>query len=114
MNKGLNKVMLIGWLDKKPEMRMSPSGRAVTVFTLNIPYTWSSPEGKSHQETELFQIISWDGLAELSGKQFAPGDWIYIEGRLQTRHWHDAENKIVSRTEIVAQNLMRLDLALPD
>jgi single-strand DNA-binding protein len=32
MSRGLNKVMIIGHLGKDPEMRLTPSGRAVTTL----------------------------------------------------------------------------------
>lgn len=106
--------MLIGWLDRKPEIRVAPSGRSVAVFTLNIPHSWFSAEGEHHQETEGFHIISWGSLAEMCSQRFTKGDWVYVEGRLQTRHWHDAEDKALSHTEVVAQDLILLDLCSPD
>ena len=37
MRKGLNKVILIGWLDGSPEMRYTPSGRPVASFSIAVP-----------------------------------------------------------------------------
>lgn len=34
-SKGLNKVMVIGWLDEEPEVRQTPSGRSVASFSVS-------------------------------------------------------------------------------
>ena len=39
-----------------------------------------------------------------------PPTWlVYIEGRLQTRHWEDPEGNKHSATEIVASEMIMLD-----
>jgi single-strand DNA-binding protein len=108
MRKGLNKVMLIGWLDTDPEMRHTPSGRPVTSFSIATPRSWTSAEGEQHEETEWFNIVAWGALAEVCQQQFVKGDQIYIEGRLQTRGWEDSNGRKHFRTEVVAHEVLVL------
>jgi single-strand DNA-binding protein len=108
MRKGLNKVMLIGWLDSDPEMRHTPSGRPVTSFSIATPRSWTSAEGEQHEETEWFNIVAWGVLAEVCQQQFVKGDQIYIEGRLQTRGWEDSNGRKHFRTEVVAHEVIVL------
>ena len=108
MNRGLNKVMLIGRLDRDPEIRYTPNGRAVTSFSLAIPRSWVSSEGERHEETEWFNIIAWGTLAEICKKRLSQGHQVYIEGRLQTRGWEDEQGKKHFRTEVVAHEMVLL------
>jgi single-strand DNA-binding protein len=106
--KGLNKVMLIGWVDGVPEMRITPNGRPVTTFTIVVPRLWTSGDGERHEENEWFNIVAWNSLAELTGSQLGEDQQVYVEGRLQTRRWQDNNGRQHFRTEVVAQEVIFL------
>ena len=65
MNKGLNKVMIIGWVDGDPEIRNTPNGKPVASFSIATPRSWVSSEGERREETDWFNIVAWGNLAEL-------------------------------------------------
>jgi single-strand DNA-binding protein len=108
MSRGLNKVMLIGRLGRDPEMRYTPSGRPVTTFSLATSRTWNTSEGERRTETEWFNIVAWGSLAEICKQFLNKGQQVYVEGRLQTRHWEDGEGVKHSVTEIVANEMIML------
>lgn len=108
MSRGLNKVMIIGNLGRDPEMRYTPSGRPVTTFSVATSRSWNTSDGEKRIETEWFNVVAWSSLAEICKQHLVKGQQVYIEGRLQTRHWDDAEgNKHVS-VEIVANEMIIL------
>ena len=104
----LNKVMLIGWVDGDPELRHTPNGRPVATFTIVVPRAWVSGEGDRHEESEWFNIVAWNGLAELARDHLGDNQQVYVEGRLQTRRWQDSNGRRHFRTEVVAQELLAL------
>ena len=108
MARGLNKVLLIGYLGSDPDMRYTPSGRPVTSFSLTTPRSWTSSDGERREETEWFNIVSWGSLAEICKQYLSKGRQIYIEGRLQTRSWEDETGKKHFRTEVVASEMIML------
>jgi single-strand DNA-binding protein len=108
---GLNKVMLIGNLGKDPEMRYTANGKAVTQFSLAVNRTSSSPEGERRDETEWFDIVAWDRLAELCSQFLQKGRKAYVEGRLHTRSWEGQDGQKRYRTEVVANTVLFLDSA---
>jgi single-strand DNA-binding protein len=108
MSRGLNKVMLIGRLGRDPEMRYTPSGRPVTTFSMATSRTWNTSEGERRTETEWFNIVAWGSLAEICKQFLIKGQQVYVEGRLQTRHWEDTEGNKHSVTEIVANEMIML------
>ena len=65
MNRGLNKVMIIGRLGRDPEMRYTPSGRPVTTFSVGTNRSWNTANGERRTETEWFNVVAWSSLAEI-------------------------------------------------
>jgi single-strand DNA-binding protein len=103
----LNKVILIGRLGKDPEMRFTPSGRAVTNFTMATSDYWMDQNNERQERTEWHRIVVWAKLAETCAKILSKGKLVYIEGRLQTRAWDDRDGNKRYTTEIVA-NAMQI------
>ncbi|MBN1284799.1 MAG: single-stranded DNA-binding protein [Anaerolineae bacterium] len=108
MSRGLNKVMIIGYLGRDPEMRYTPSGRPVTSFSVATSRTWTSSEGERREETEWFNVVAWGNLAEICKQHLTKDQQVYVEGRLQTRGWEDETGKKHYRTELVANEMIVL------
>lgn len=108
MARGLNKVMIIGYVGREPEMRYTPSGKPVTSFSVATSRSWTASDGKRREETDWFNVVSWGNLAEICKQYLAKDQRVYIEGRLQTRGWEDTEGKRHYRTEIVASEMIIL------
>lgn len=106
---GLNKVMLIGNLGKDPEMRYTANGKAVTTFSLAVSRNFKGPDGDRREDTEWFNIVTWEKLAETVSQFLTKGRRAYVEGRLQTRSWDDQDGQKHYRTEVVATDVLFLD-----
>jgi single-strand DNA-binding protein len=100
--------MIIGHLGRDPEMRYTPSHRAVTNFNVAVGRSWKSADGEKHSETEWFNVVAWGGLAEICHQYLSKGQQVYIEGRLQTRKWEDDEGQQRTTVEIVAKEMIML------
>jgi single-strand DNA-binding protein len=101
MARGLNKVMLIGNLGKDAETRHTPSGVAVTNFSIATARRVKKGD-EWVDETDWHDIVLWK--AENLAPYLVKGAQVYVEGRLQTRSWDDAEGNKKYRTEVVADN----------
>ena len=108
MGRGLNKVMIIGHLGRDPELRYTPSGRAVSTFTVATSRSWNTSNGERRTETEWFNVVAWGSLAEICNQLLRKGSQVYIEGRLHTRRWEDESGTWHQRTEIVANEMVVL------
>ena len=109
MNRGLNKVLIIGQLGRDPEMRYTPSGRPVTTFNVGANRSWNTSDGEIRSEIEWFNVVAWNNLAEICKQYLSNGSLVYIEGRLHTRHWEDQKGNRHCATEIVANEMIMLD-----
>jgi single-strand DNA-binding protein len=108
MTQGLNKVMIIGYVGREPEMRYTPNGKPVTSFSVATTRRWTVSDGAQREETDWFNVVSWGSLAEMCKQSLAKGQRVYIEGRLQTRCWDDSRGNRCYRTEIVANDMIAL------
>lgn len=107
MNLGLNKVLVIGWLDGDPEVRRSPNGRSVASLTVSTSRSWENEIGEVQTQTEWFNVVAWGRLADVC-QSLRGGDRVYLEGRLQTRSWQDSEGRKHFRTEVFVHELIPL------
>jgi single-strand DNA-binding protein len=105
----LNKVMIIGNLGRDPEMRYTPSGQAVTQFTVAVNRNYRGQDGAWQEETEWFRVVAWAQLAERVAENLRKGMKVYVEGRLQTRQWEDQQGQKRYTTELVANQVTNLD-----
>ncbi|HEY7828448.1 MAG TPA: single-stranded DNA-binding protein [Candidatus Limnocylindrales bacterium] len=105
----LNKAMIIGNLGRDPEMRYTPSGQAVTQFTVAVNRNYKGQNGEWQEETEWFRVVVWGQQAERAAEYLRKGNKVYIEGRLQTRQWEDKEGQKRYTTELVANQVTNLE-----
>ena len=108
-DKGLNKVQLIGRLGRDPEMRYTPSGKAVAHFSLAVNQARRDEAGQRVEVAEWFTVVAWEGLGETCNEYLRKGSRCYIEGRLQSRRFTDAEGNARATVEVVASDLVMLD-----
>ena len=105
----VNKVILVGNVGQDPELKYTPSGAAVTNFTLATNEVWKDNEGNSQERTEWHRIVLWRKQAESAGEWLKKGRKVYIEGKLQTRSWEDKDGVKRYTTEIVGDTFTMLD-----
>ncbi len=105
----LNKVIVIGNVGSEPEMRFTPNGRPVTSFSVATNWVYTTPEGERKQETEWFNIVAWNRLAEQCNQFLGKGRLVYAEGRLHTRNWEGQDGQQRSRIEVIANRVIFLD-----
>ena len=99
--------MLIGNLGRDAETRHTPSGVAVTNFSIATARRIKDQSGEWRDETDWHDIVLWRG--ENVAPYLLKGTQVYVEGRLQTRSWDDKEGNRKFTTEVVGDNLIMLD-----
>jgi single-strand DNA-binding protein len=100
--------MLIGNLGRDAETRHTPSGVAVTNFSIATARRVKDQSGEWRDDTDWHDIVLWRG--ENVAPYLLKGTQVYIEGRLQTRSWDDQSGQKKYRTEVVVDGNMGLML----
>ena len=112
MSACVNKVILLGYLGKDPDLRTTADGRSVARFTLAASENWKEEGGDRQQRTDWFNVVAWNRLAEICKEYLHKGSRIYLEGRLQSRCIEIEEGKSTV-LEVVARVIKMLDRSKP-
>src|SRR5947209_17492124 len=109
----LNKALLIGRLTKDPEMRYTPSGTAVTNFSIATNRWSTGPDGERKEFTDYHNIVAYPigkrNLAETVAQYTRKGALVFVEGRIQTRSWEGQDGQKRRVTEIIANDVQLLE-----
>ena len=106
-SRSVNKVLLIGNLGRDAETKFTPSGAAVTRFSVATKRSWKDQASNEwKEETNWTNVTLWrqENLANYLTK----GKQVYVEGRLQTRSYDDKDGKKVYATDVVADEVILL------
>src|SRR5437763_6125206 len=77
-----NRVELAGRLVADPDLRYTPSGKAVSRLRVATNDT---------REAQFHDIVVWEQLAETAAETLTKGSKVIVEGRIQTRSWEAAD-----------------------
>lgn len=103
----INKVILLGRLGKDPVVRRLDNGRVVANVTLatNDYYT---KDGQRLESTEWHNLEMWDKQAETAEKYLKKGSLLYVEGKIRTDRYTDAEGQERQTRKIRVNNFQMM------
>jgi len=106
------KLVIVGRLGRDPEMRYTPTGQAVTSFSVATDRQYSDQSGKPVKETVWFKVTAWGKLAETCNTYLQKGKLVLIEGRLTVdtktggpRVWTGQDGQARASYEVTAQTV---------
>ena len=100
---GLNSVNIMGNLTRDPELKYTPSGKAVCSLSIANNRVFTS-NGQKNTEVSYFDVEVWGAVAENCSKYLSKGRGIIVEGRLKQDRW-EKDGKTQSRVRITANNI---------
>ncbi len=103
----MNRVMLIGRLTAKPELRYTGSNVPYSRFTVAVNRTFSSNNGE--RETDFINCVIWRKQAENVCNYLDKGSLVSVEGRIQTGSYDDKDGNRRYTTDVVADNVQFLE-----
>jgi single-strand DNA-binding protein len=109
MSRGVNKVILVGNLGQKPEMRYTATQTAVANLSIATTESWKDKEsGENRDKTEWHRVVFFGNLAEIAEKYLDKGSSVYVEGKIQTRKLQDKDGNDRYTTEVLGNQLTML------
>ena len=99
----LNSVNIMGNLTRDPELKYTPSGKAVCSLSIANNRIYTS-NGQKVTEVSYFDVEVWGVVAENCSKYLAKGRGIIVEGRLKQDRW-EKDGKTQSRVRITANSV---------
>ena len=105
-----NKIFLLGHLTADPEVRATPAGvHVATVKLATNTYAGKDDEGVKKEYTDFHNLVLFGRQAEVAGEYLRKGRMVYVDGRVQTRTWDDAEGKRHWMTEVIVETFQMVD-----
>ena len=77
-----HKLIIVGNLGRDPECRYSPTGQAVTNFSVASSRSYTNSNGEKVDETTWFRVSVWGKQAESCNEYLRKGSKVLVEGRL--------------------------------
>ena len=107
MPQGVNRVILVGFLGRDPDIRAMPSGATVANFDVATSERFRPKDGPQKTVTEWHKVAAFGRVADVVRLyRLQKGVQVYVEGSLRTRKWQDKTGQNRWTTEIVAREVL--------
>ena len=87
----LNKILIIGNLTADPELRYTPSGKAVLSASVANNESYTDAQGQDQKITTFVNLEVWGKPAENFSKLVKKGQELFVEGKLRMDEWTDKQ-----------------------
>lgn len=103
----MNKVLLVGRLTIKPELRYTNANVPYTRYSVAVDRGTNSQTGE--RMTDFINIVTWRKQAEVICQYLNKGSLVAIEGRIQTGNFTDKDGNKRYTTDVVTDNVRFLE-----
>jgi len=100
----LAKITVTGRITKAPEKRFTQSNIALTSFVIAVSDAFS-------QDETLIRVMAWGNLADRAAEIVKEGDYVLVDGRLQTANVKSTNGRDRKIFEINASSVEKIILA---
>jgi single-strand DNA-binding protein len=107
----INRILLVGHLGQKPELKTSQSGKEFTILSVATHRGVLQENGEWGEKTDWHEVICWEKQAAHCVKYLDRGSPVCVEGVLQNDIWKDEDGKTRKSTKIRAQGVKFLGMA---
>lgn len=105
----LNKVYIAGRLTRKPELRKTPNGIAVTDLLIALNREFVTMGGDKQQEVCFVDVVVWGKQAESCIQCLDCSSPVFVEGRLQLDTWHGKDGEKRCKLRVAAERVQFID-----
>jgi single-strand DNA-binding protein len=103
-----NKITIVGYLGRDPELRYTPQGTAVCKLSVATTERRKNATGQPEEHTTWFRVTVWGRQAELANEYLSRGRQVYIEGRLRLEEYTNREGNPRISPEVNATDIQFL------
>lgn len=103
----INNVTLTGRLTRDPELRYTPSNKAVATATIAVDRSRKDENGE--RQADFINLVFWNKQAETLANYVKKGHMIGVVGSIQTRNYENQQGQRVYVTEVVVNSFTFLE-----
>ena len=86
-----NKIIIVGYLGRDPELRYTPQGTPVSDFSVATTERRKDKSGETQEATTWFRVSLFGRQAEVASQYLTKGRQVYVEGQLSQREYTDKD-----------------------
>ena len=105
----MNKVIIAGRLTRKPELRKTPNGVAVTDLLVALNRDFTTAGGGRQQEVCFVDVVVWGKSAENCTECLDCSSAVLVEGRLQLDTWFSKSGDKRCKLRVAAERVQFVD-----
>jgi single-strand DNA-binding protein len=105
MSNSFNRIAIIGYLGRDPEIRYTPEGTTVCNFSVATTEKRKDKGGELQDNTTWFQVALFGRQAENAHHYLTKGSHVWLEGSLSLNQWTDREGAPRVNLEVMASNI---------
>jgi single-strand DNA-binding protein len=95
-----NKIIIVGYLGRDPEIRYSSQGTAICDFSVATTERRKDKSGEPQEVTTWFRVSLFGRQAEVAHQYLTKGRQVYVEGSLSQREWTDQNGATRTSLEV--------------
>ncbi len=103
-----NKITIVGYLGRDPEIRYTSQGTAVCDFSVASTERRKDKAGELQEITTWFRISLFGRQAEIAHQYLTKGRQVYVEGTLSQREWTDKDGATRTSLEVRGSDIQFL------
>lgn len=103
-----NKITIVGYLGRDPEIRYTSDGTPVCSFSVATTERKKDKSGEFQDVTTWFKVSVWRRQAELANQYLSKGKQVYIEGRLSANEYQDRDGNTRTSLDVQATDIQFL------
>ena len=98
----MNRVMLVGVVDRDATLTYTNNGTPICKFTLLCETKYTTKQGEQKSQRHFQPISAFGTRAETISQQATKGAMLAVQGKLQHNDWVDQQNQKHRVTEVIA------------
>jgi len=95
-----NKIIIVGYLGRDPELRYTSQGTPVCDFSVATTERRKDKSGEVQETTTWFRVSFFGRQAEVASQFLTKGRQVYVEGQLSQREWTDKDGATRTSLEV--------------
>ncbi len=104
-----NRIIIVGYLGRDPELRYTPQGMAVCNFS--VATTEKRKDSRTNEAQDIttwFRVTLFGRRAEVANQYLSKGRQVYVEGTLRQEEWVDRDGAKRTTLAVTANDIQFL------
>jgi len=104
-----NKIQIVGYLGRDPELRYTPDFTPVVNFSVATTEKRKDMTGEPREITTWFRVTMWGRQAELANDFLSKGSFVFVEGRMALNEYTDKQGERRTTVDVRASDFQVLN-----